>query len=130
MDSFLPCKNLPWTSKNPMAITNEKLTDYNFLAGMYRDGYFPDFLVDKGKAILVDLCEQIEAQKPADLEALYDLTHCATDAFNELQEEFEDNGSEIETAARDCIGKDFNFIAKAFGFENADGEELIATRDW
>ena len=113
-----------------MAITNEKLTDYKFLAGMYRDGYFPDFLVDKGKAILVNLCEQIEAQKPTDLDALYALTHPATDAFNDLQEEFEDNDSEIETAARDCIGMDFDFIAKAYGFDDADGEELIATRDW
>ncbi|MCR9116120.1 MAG: DUF5713 family protein [bacterium] len=113
-----------------MAITNDKLTDYQFLAGMYRDGYFPDFLVDKGKAILIGLCEQIESQKPSSLEALYVLTHAATKAFNDLQEEFEDNESEIETAARDCIGMDFAFIAKAYGFDDADGEELIATRDW
>jgi hypothetical protein len=113
-----------------MAITNEKLTDYKFLAGMYSDGYFPDFLVDKGKAILVHLCEQIETQNPADLAALYKLTHASTDAFNELQEEFYSNDSEIETAARDCIGMDFEFIAKAYGYEDADVEELIATRDW
>lgn len=113
-----------------MKITNANITDYQFLADMYRSGYFPDFLVDKGKAILVNLCEQIESEKPADLSGLYKLTHAATDAFNELQQEFWDNESEIETAARDCIGMDFEFIAKAYGYEDADVEELIATRDW
>jgi len=113
-----------------MAITNDKLSDHKFLADMYSDGYFPDFLVDKGKAILVHLCEQIESDKPADLDALYKLTHAATDAFNELQEEFHANESEIETAARDCIGMDFEFIVKAYGYDDADVEELIATRDW
>ena len=38
-----------------MAITNEKLKNYPFLKGMYEDGYFPTFLVDKGKNILVRL---------------------------------------------------------------------------
>jgi len=46
-----------------------------------------------------------------------------------LQEEFYENDSEIETAARECIAMDFEFIAKSYGFE-ADSEELIATRDW
>jgi hypothetical protein len=113
-----------------MAIKNPKLTDYQFLAGMSRDGYFPDFLVDKGKAILVNLCGQIESQKPADLKALYRHSHRATEAFNDLQEEFEEHDSEIETVARDCIGMDFDFIAKAYGFDDADGEELISPRDW
>ena len=113
-----------------MSLTNPKLVGYQFLAGMYRDGYFPDFLVDKGKAILVDLCKQIETQPPANLEALYALTHAATEEFNDLQDDFMDNESEIETVARDCIGLDFRFIADAYGFEDADGESLIATRDW
>ncbi|MEL6108532.1 MAG: DUF5713 family protein [Planctomycetota bacterium] len=113
-----------------MALANERVVEYEFLAGMYRDGYFPDFLVDKCKMILVELCEQIEHAKPSTLAELYKLTQAATEAFNELQEEFCDNDSEIETVARDCIGMDFAFIAKAYGFDDADGEELIATRDW
>jgi hypothetical protein len=47
-----------------------------------------------------------------------------------LQEEFYENDSEIETNARECIGADFDFVAKSYGFEDADMEELIATRDW
>ena len=53
-----------------MAINNEKMATYKFLSEMYADSYFPDFLVDKGKAILVYLCEQIETQNPTDLAAL------------------------------------------------------------
>lgn len=112
-----------------MSITNKTLRGYAFLAEMYSDDYFPDDLVDKGKAILVRLCEQIESEKPQTLDAFYELTHAATEEFNELAGEFEEQDSEIETAARDAIGTDFAAIAEAYGFE-ADGEELIAPRDW
>ena len=112
-----------------MAIENERLADYSFLQGMYNDGYFPDSEVDKGKAILVALCEQIEVTKPETLDDLYTLTHAATERFNDLQEDFEEAGSEIETAARDCIATDFEAIARAYGFD-ADIEELVAPRDW
>lgn len=112
-----------------MPITNETLKDYPFLQEMFDDDYFPDFLVEKGKNILIELCEQIESQKPQDLNALYALTHAATDRFNDLQEEFYENDSEIETAAREAIAADFAFLTSAYGFD-ADTEELIATRDW
>ncbi|QKG19958.1 DUF5713 family protein [Actinomadura verrucosospora] len=83
-----------------MAVTNQKVLDHEFLTGMYNDVHFPDRLVDKGKTILLSLCERIEA------------------------------GSEIETVARDVIGEEFWFVATAYGFDGADSEELIATRDW
>lgn len=38
--------------------------------------------------------------------------------------------SELETAAREILGEEFAFIASAYGFDEADVEELIATRDW
>ena len=118
------------TIMNQDGIINENIKDYSFLKDMYHDAYFPDFLVDKGKNILLELCSQIESQKPENLDTLYKLTHAATDKFNELDEEFCKNDSEIETVARDCIGIDFDFIAKAYSFDEADVEELIATRDW
>lgn len=117
-------------AKTQTNLSNELVRNYAFLEDMYDDDYFPNKLVDKGKAILVELCFKIEDTKPKTLEDLYKLTHSATDQFNELQEEFEENDSEIETAARDCIGVDFEFIATSYGFEDADVEELIATRDW
>ncbi|MCB2376677.1 DUF5713 family protein [Hymenobacter sp. BT635] len=116
-------------AKQQIQLQNEAIRNYSFLAEMYQDSYFPNNLVDKGKVILVKLCDDIEQQQPQDLEALYALTHAATDEFNDLQEDFWEADSEIGTAARECIGTDFDFVAKAYGFE-ADIEELIATREW
>lgn len=111
-------------------ITNERMRGHAFLAGMYGDDYYPDHVVDRGKAILVGLCERIEAERPADLAALYLLTQAATEEFNELEAEFDAAGSEIETVARELIAEDFASIAAAYDFPDADVETLIATRDW
>jgi hypothetical protein len=97
---------------------------------MYDDSYFPDHVVDRGKAILVRLCERIEAEQPPDRAALYALTQAATEEFNLLEAEFEAAGSEIETVAREVIAEDFWFVASAYGFTDVDIEELIANRDW
>ena len=110
-------------------LKNEAVKNYPFLEEMYEDSYFPNPLVDKGKEILIDLCQSIEETSPKNLEELYKLSHSATDKFNDLAEEFDEQESEIETAARECIAVDFEFISKSYGFE-ADVEELIATRDW
>lgn len=112
-----------------MTISNEQLKNYPFLQGMYDDKYFPNLLVDKGKQILIRLCEAIESQQPKDSEDLFRLTHSATNEFNELDEEFQANGSELETVARDVIGTNFDFIVKSYGFD-VDSEEVIASRDW
>jgi hypothetical protein len=111
-------------------LKNEKIRDHEFLKEMYEDEYFPDFLVDKGRDILVDLCFQIEQSQVSSLEELYKLTHAATEKFNELESEFEDNDSEIETAAREYIAMDFEFISHSYGFTEADVEELILPRNW
>lgn len=112
-----------------MELKNEKVKEYSFLKEMYEDQYFPNHCVDKGKDILINLCLKIENKNPSNLEELYKFTHESTDEFNDLQEEFDKNDSEIETGARECIAMDFEFIAQSYGFE-ADIEELIATRDW
>ncbi len=114
---------------NQSELTNVKIKDYSFLECMYQDSYFPEFLVDKCKDILLQLCLEIESNKPNNLEELYKLTHSSTNKLNDLQNEFFENDSEIETGARECLAMDFEFIAKAYGFE-ADVEELIATREW
>lgn len=110
-------------------LINEQIIDYNFLDCMYDDSYFPKFLVDKCKVVLIDLCHEIENGKPETLEELYLLTHYSTNELNGLEDEFFENGSEIETVARECFGQEFEFISKAYGFD-ADVEELIATRRW
>ncbi|MCC5580196.1 hypothetical protein IMZ11_31675 [Microtetraspora sp. AC03309] len=113
-----------------MSPTNQQVVTYAFLRGMYEDGYFPDHVVDKGKAILLRLCERIEAERPPDLAALYVLTEAATEEFNTLEADFEAAGSGIETTAREMIAEDFWFVASAYGFAEADAEELVAARDW
>ncbi|MEM9701601.1 MAG: DUF5713 family protein [Planctomycetota bacterium] len=100
------------------------------LPGMYRDGYFPNDLVDQVRDVLLDACRRIEVERPANLDALYALTEEATERINDLQDVFEERDSEIETVARDDIGLSFLQIARTYGFEDADPEELIAARDW
>ncbi len=110
-------------------LNNEKIRNHNFLYGMYTDNYFPKFLVDKVRLILIELCYNIENNSPKNLEELYALTHASTDKINDLQDEFYTNQSEIETFARESIAVDFEFISNSYGFK-ADIEELIANRDW
>jgi hypothetical protein len=108
----------------------QQMQDYNFLTEMYRDPYFPNHVVDMGKSVLVKLCLDIENQQPENLEELYKLTHATTEEFNDLETVFYDNGSEIETAARECICENLYNIAVAYDFKDANSEDLAATRDW
>jgi hypothetical protein len=112
-----------------MTIRNPQAAAHAFLRQM-SDPYYPQPVVDKGRAILRGLCERIEAEEPSDLAALYALTHAATEEFNTLDEEFAAEGSGIETVAREVIAEDFWFVASAYGFTDADVEELVATREW
>ncbi len=112
-----------------MAITNPSMKGHAFLAEMYADPYFPDHLVDKCRAILERLCMAIEETKPDTDEAFLKLSHAATEEINALAEEFEENDSELETGARDCLGSDFYTITEAYGFD-IDIEDVIAPRDW
>ena len=111
-----------------MAIQNEKVREYTFLQPMLADTYFPKHLVAKGQDLLRQLAERIEREAPEG-EAVYGLTRATTEAFNELQDEFWEAGSEIETAAREAIGGDVAFILKAYGYD-VDIEEAIGNRDW
>jgi hypothetical protein len=109
---------------------NEAILGRAFLAEMYADTYFPPKLVDKGRAILLDLCAKIESRAPKGLPDLYDLTHRATDSFNDLQDEFVARKSKFNAVAKDSIAADMAFIAETYGYFEADAEELIAPREW
>ncbi|MDI2132116.1 DUF5713 family protein [Yinghuangia seranimata] len=113
-----------------MPITNPQFENHVFLDETRGDDFYPEPLVDRGALILVRLCERIEERQPADLAALYVLTHAATEEFNRLEQDFDAADSEIETMARDAVSMDFWFIARAYGFEDADIEELVAPREW
>jgi hypothetical protein len=126
--STQPTQSAELTETNNSVMQQDQLKN-DFLTGMYADDYFPDFLVDKLKATLINLCADIESQSPSNLDELYALTHSATEKINDLQVEFDQNESEIETAAREEIAEEFAFIAETYGFD-ADIEELIAPREW
>ncbi|WP_338089482.1 DUF5713 family protein [Polyangium fumosum] len=98
------------------------------MKSMIDDSYYPKLLVEKGQRLLVALAERIETEAPKG-NAVYALTHATTEAFNDLQEEFFEAESEIETMAREAIAEDIGFLLGAYGYE-FDIEEAIAPRDW
>jgi uncharacterized UPF0160 family protein len=103
-------------------------SNYQLLDEMYEDEYFPDFLVDKVKNELqkvIDLLENGET----DTEAVQEKLDEVVCAINDLQDEFDENDSEIETVARDCIGETVAYILEWFGIP-IDIEEAIRERDW
>lgn len=102
--------------------------DYALLKDMYEDEYFPDFLVDKVKTRVQDVIDLLETgeKNPKVIQNKFDNM---TLAINDLQEEFEENDSEIETAARDSIGETVDYILKWFDID-IDVEDAIAKRDW
>ncbi len=111
-------------------VISSELKDYQFLKKMLTDDYYPKQLVEEGVLILRNLCHEIEIKKPESIEELYMLTHEATNSFNDLAEKFEEKGSDFETMAREYVAHEFMLIARTYGYEDADIEELIATRDW
>lgn len=102
--------------------------DEKLLTDMYQDGYFPDFLVDKIKFLLLDVAAFLETgeRKPEKVQAKFDEM---TLAINDLQEEFEENDSEIETGARESIGESVAYMLQWFGID-LDVEDAIRERDW
>ena len=55
--------------------------------------------------------------------------HHAVEAINELQNDFFEMNSEIETVARECLARDFELIAKQYD-QNIPVEVIIANREW
>lgn len=102
--------------------------NYKLLDEMYQDGYFPDFLVDKVKDALQKVIDLLESGE-TDIEAVQKKLDEAVCTINDLQDEFDENDSEIETVARDCIGETVAYILEWFDIP-IDMEEAIRERDW
>lgn len=102
--------------------------DYKLLSEMYQDEYFPDFLVDKVRNQVQKVIGFLETGE-SDLDKIQEKFDEMTKAINELQEEFEENDSELETAARESIGQTVEYILKWFGID-IDVEEAMEKRDW
>ncbi len=102
--------------------------NYIYLKDMYNDSYFPKFLVDKVRDEIIKVVEYLEEEghKTEDIQEKFDNM---TIAINDLQEEFDENGSEIETGARESIGETVDYIIKYFDID-IDTETAIGERDW
>lgn len=103
-------------------------TDYKLLEDMYQDGYYPDFLVDKVKSLVRDVIVFLETGE-RNLEKIQEKFDEMTMAINDLQDEFEENDSEIETGARESIGETVEYILEWFDID-MDVEDAIRERDW
>ncbi len=102
--------------------------NYQMLAEMYQDDYYPDFLVDKISALLRKVIALLENDE-TDLKVIQSALDEAVEGINDLQAEFDENDSEIETVARDTIGETVAYILEWFDI-NIDIEDAIAARDW
>lgn len=102
--------------------------DYRLLEDMYGDGYFPDFLVDKIRNLMQEVIAFLETGE-RDEEKIQEKFDEMTLSINDLQEEFEENDSEIETGARESIGETVEYILQWFDID-IDVEDAIGERDW
>jgi len=106
----------------------KKFDEELYLADMYEDGYFPDFLVDKIKTLLQGVVTYLENGEHSleDIQSKFDEM---TESINVLNEEFYENESELETVARESIGETVDYILQHFSLD-IDVEEAIRNRDW
>ena len=102
--------------------------NYKLLDEMYQDEYYPDFLVDKVKEELQKVIRLLESGE-TDIGAVQKTLDEAVCGINDLQEEFDEHDSEIETVARECIAENVAYILEWFGVP-IDTEEAIRERDW
>lgn len=110
-------------------MTTKKLPeDFKYVKNMYDDGYFPNFLVDKVKEVIKKTVSFIEEGNHSKDE-IQDSFDKMTLEINELQEEFAENDSEIETGARESIGETIENILNYFNID-IDVEEAIREREW
>lgn len=107
--------------------TKKLPADFPFLKQMYQDTYFPTFLVDKVKDAIKELVTFIEQGHTKD--EIQDELDNMVAKINDLQEEFENNNSEIETVARESIASTVEEILIYFDV-HIDIEEALRDRDW
>jgi len=106
----------------------EKFDESLYLVSMYEDEYFPNFLVDKVKALIIDVVNYLESGEHSldDIQSKFD---SMTEGINVLADEFYENDSEFETEARESVGQTVDHILKHFNID-IDVETVIRNRNW
>lgn len=95
---------------------------------MYKDDYFPNYLVDKIKAEIEKVEEFLKAGNK-DIKKIQVELDKMTEAINDIDEELNEAGSEIETMAREDIADSVYVLLKEYQID-IDIETAIRNRDW
>ena len=103
-------------------------TDFAFLPEMYQDEYFPNEQVDKVKAAIQKVVAYLE-KGGFTTEKVQQKLDGMTARINDLQDDFSDHDSELETGARESIADTVARILAHFNVDIAI-EEALRERDW
>jgi hypothetical protein len=103
-------------------------SDFDFLPEMYEDDYFPNSEVDKVKAAIQKVVTYLEKGEtnPKKVQKKLD---AMTLTINDLQNDFIDHDSELETGAANAIAETVDRILAHFQVD-IDIEEAIREREW
>lgn len=102
--------------------------NYVLIRDMVNDDYYPGFLVEKIKTLITGVISLMESGENR-ISIIQNKLDEMTLAINDLQEEFDENDSEIETVARDSIAATVGYIMEWFGID-IDMETALRERDW
>jgi hypothetical protein len=102
--------------------------DYLLLAAMYADAYYPTFLVDKLRFVLLDFVGYL-ADAPRGREEIQEKLDEMNIMIGHLREEFHENGSEFETIAHACVAADIEYILKYFSV-GIELDEALRAQNW
>lgn len=103
-------------------------SDFDLLPDMYADAYFPNSEVDKVRAAIQKVVTFLE-KGGASTKKIQQKLDEMTLTINELQNDFADHDSEIETGARESIAETVERILAHFHVA-IDIEEALGERDW
>ncbi|MBR5486904.1 MAG: hypothetical protein IKV70_02900 [Phascolarctobacterium sp.] len=102
---------------------------YVLLQNMFEDTYYPQFLVEKIKWQFIHLIEFLEGTDVKDLSLIQDKLDEFTIFINNLQQEFWDQDSEIETVASESIANTLEYILNWFKVD-VGIEDALREREW
>ena len=102
---------------------------YVLLQNMFEDTYYPQFLVEKIKWQFIHLSEFLEGTDVKELSLIQDKLDEFTIFINNLQQEFWDQDSEIETVASESIANTLEYILNWFKVD-VGIEDALREREW